>query len=499
MMKRFAAILALAILLTSSIGFAEAIDTTQRVKLHMVVLGDRPQDADLVYGMLSEKALQDINAELEIEFLAMSDYQEKYPLMLASGEPIDLIYTSAWCFYAQEATKGSFVEVTEDILKTYMPMTYAQQNPLSFEQSVINGKVYFVPFNLPSFIGDYNVAALIRGDLREKYGLDAPASIDDMVTYFDHVLQEEHGVGILPYAASQNNNALVGATCAANNWCVINGLKDFFVFPYSETPSPDDVTFLFETQAYKENAYLMKEWADKGYWSKNAIANQTAPADSFKNGLSATYFADVNTVGVVAKAVEQEHPEWKPEMYDINPGTIHTYGSYNGDGIAVPISSQNPERAFMLLDLLKFDRSYYELFRFGVEGKHWIAVGDDQWESGPDQTSYPYGTGTWGIKNELFERTRTDVFPTVTEIFDAWTVVDTPWAAFIFDDTNVKNEMAVLNNLLIQYDYILDLGMAEDVDATIEEFLSKCELAGLEKVKLELNDQLTAFIQEQES
>ena len=469
----------------------------EAVHLHIVVLGSRPDDGDLVYGMLSDMAKRDINTTFEIQYLSIGDYTQRYPLMLSAAEDIDLIYTSSWCFYAQEATKGSFLEVTEEIVKTYMPLTYANQNPLSFEQAEINGKVYFVPFNKAEFIGSCNNAVLIRGDLREKYNLDPIDSIEAFAEYLECVAEGEALNGIEPYAASQNNDLLVGVTTAYNNWCVINGLSDFFVFKYDENNTIDDVVFMYETEEYRQNALLMKEWADKGFWSKNAIANATATVDSFKNGLSASYIADVNTVGNAAKAVDEEHPEWKVEMYDLNPGSIHTYGSYNGDGFAVTSFSKHPENAFMLLDLLKFDKEYYELFRYGIEGKHWIAVGDDKWEAGPDQSAYPYGTGTWGIKNSMYERTRTDAWADVAEIFASWTVVDTPWAAFIFDDSNVKSELANLNDLRIQYDYVLDLGMAADVDATLNEFIQKCKLAGLETVRDELYSQLSAFIEAQ--
>ncbi|MFR7390006.1 MAG: hypothetical protein ACLUTU_14430 [Blautia faecis] len=44
------------------------------------------------------------------------------------------------------------------------------------------------------------------------------------------------------------------------------------------------VVWLYETDEYKEWAAKMKEWSDKGFWSKNAVANNTGPRDAFTNG-----------------------------------------------------------------------------------------------------------------------------------------------------------------------------------------------------------------------
>ena len=90
-------------------------DISEHKDLVMYVIGDEPVAADAVQTALNEKLEKKLNTSLTINYIALSDYTQKYSLLLASGENIDLIYTSTWAFYNEEATKGAFVEITNDL------------------------------------------------------------------------------------------------------------------------------------------------------------------------------------------------------------------------------------------------------------------------------------------------------------------------------------------------------------------------------------------------
>ena len=109
--------------------------------------------------------------------MSFSDYSTKYALTIAGGENFDLIYTSTWAYYQSEANKGAFAEVTEQVLNDYMPLHKENQAEASWGQAKIGGKVYFVPCNMANVNAN---AILIRGDLREKYGLDRLETEEDL-------------------------------------------------------------------------------------------------------------------------------------------------------------------------------------------------------------------------------------------------------------------------------------------------------------------------------
>ena len=88
-------------------------DISEAKELVVYVIGDEPVAADAVEEALNEKLQEKINTTIDISYIPMSDYTQKYSLLLASGENIDLIYTSTWAFYNEAATNGAFMEIKD--------------------------------------------------------------------------------------------------------------------------------------------------------------------------------------------------------------------------------------------------------------------------------------------------------------------------------------------------------------------------------------------------
>ena len=160
----------------------KGLDLSEPVTVIMYALGDRPEDMDKVLEELNSKYLNPwLNTTLEMQFLNWSDYTTKYSLVLAGSEPVDLMYTSSWCYYNDEAAKGAFRELDQEWLEKYMPISYPQQPAESWDQISINGKIFAVPKSNAAFNG-YNFIA-VRQDLMEKYGIETIDSWDSMKEY----------------------------------------------------------------------------------------------------------------------------------------------------------------------------------------------------------------------------------------------------------------------------------------------------------------------------
>ena len=472
-------------------------DVSEPVELVMYFIGDKTEDEQLVLDEINKILKEKINATLTLKNMSLSDYTTKYALTIAGGENIDLIYTSAWAFYQTEANKGAFAEVTDQVISDYMPLHKENQAEASWGQAKIGGKVYFVPCNMANVNAN---AILIRGDLREKYGLDKLESIEDLKEYYAAVANDKESGVSFAYDASQNNDTSKVIMLASNNdWIQLAGaLNNYLAYKYADNVTADDIFWMYGTEEYLEFAKMMKEWADEGFWSKSAIANATEVKEAFINGTSASFTQNLGTVGATASQVMESHPEWKPEVCDLTPGAKRFIAGYTGDGIAVLANSQHQDRAFMALDLLKFDQDLYYLVRHGIEGKHYEITADGMWKPGPDQSRNPYGNGfSWGFKNSLYDMTREDTFPDQVVIGKVWTdeAIDSPTAAFSFDDTNVKNELANLQSVYTQYVPLLDLGLVEDVEKTLDEFNKQAEAAGLQKIIEEAKSQMAAYLE----
>ena len=67
-------------------------DTSEAVTLTMYLIGDRPVDNDEVFAKINEKLKEEINATIDVKFMSWGEYEQKYPLIFASGEDWDIIF-----------------------------------------------------------------------------------------------------------------------------------------------------------------------------------------------------------------------------------------------------------------------------------------------------------------------------------------------------------------------------------------------------------------------
>ena len=59
----------------------------------------------------------------------------------------------------------------------------------------------------------------------------------------------------------------------------------------------------------------------------------------------------------------------------------------------------------------------------------------------------------------------------------------------------MKNELANLQSVYTQYVPLLDLGLVEDVEKTLDEFNKQAEAAGLQKIIEEAKSQMAAYLE----
>lgn len=163
-------------------------DISQEVTLVMYLIGDRPVDNDEVFAKINERLKAEINATIDVKFMSWSEYEQKYPLIFASGEDWDIIYTADWCFYNAQASKQGFYEITQEALETYAPMTAETMYPEAWEQAKVNDKVYMLPMNYKEITAYVYMA---RGDLMDKYGISSVSTLDEAESYMDAIVKNE--------------------------------------------------------------------------------------------------------------------------------------------------------------------------------------------------------------------------------------------------------------------------------------------------------------------
>ena len=160
----------------------------------------------------------------------------------------------------------------------------------------------------------------------------------------------------------------------------------------------------------------------------------------------------------------------------------------------------------MAIDLLKFDQECNDLICMGIEGEHWIDPTDEIgkegfFRMGEKQEGYPFGGClSWAFKNSDFTRVNEDTFEEVLTIQEDWKSKQTnlPLGGFNLDDSAIKNEITNMNNTVMKYIPLLDLGLVDDIEGTLSEFQEQAEAAGLDKIRAEVQRQVSLYLEEQE-
>lgn len=507
MFKKFACLLLALCLCLAAMGIAEpqiegadayaGKDLSEEVNLVWYVLGDVPPDLDLVLETANENYFMPVlNCTLEVKFMSWSEYATKYSLILAGGEDCDMIYTASWCYFLQEGQKGAFYPLTEEFRAEYMPLATANQAPESWEQVSIDGVPYAITRNYLT-MPNYKFMA-IREDLRLKYDLPEVTDFDTFQQYMFTIAENEPGMQAI--ASPGNNDELRDILLLQRNLLyTVNQNSPDYVYhgegDLSHVPTADEIEYLYSSDEFRDYALLMRDWAAKGCWSRNAINSTISTSDAFAQGQSAClpWVEALFQYGQQLEAAELGTAAYVDITHDITPRKT----SYNGDCIAITGTSKNPERAAMAIDFMMNNPELNLLLYAGIEGKHYVLNENGEYNEGPDAELFPWRHFAWPLENDHSPQKAGRDARELAVVNDIRArEVAVPIDSFVFDDSLVKAEVAVLVSLREEYRPSFDLGaFGENTEAKLDEYMQKQQDAGLEKVMAEFRSQYTAYLE----
>ena len=456
-------------------------DTSKPVELSMYLIGSPARDYDQMLTELNKKMKADLNATLKVNWIGWGDFGTKYPLVLSSGEPVDLIYTSTWLNYYQQAQKGAFMPL-EEIGPQYAPKSFADEPKDGLKQATVNGHIYALP---PNYVAYATYGVTYRGDAAKKYGTGEIKTLDDYGKFLDAVSKNEKGKdpsGMYStqhpidaiYFYQQNLYPLSG-DWATNSpfWINIEDTEGKVVNITEKSDLPD---FLAK----------MKDWSSKGYWPKSVLSNKDNLMLQSGKSMSLIHNLDNWTQNYIM------HPEYDLQF------TNFIKNSYPlplmQDGMAIPATAKNPERALMLLEKLRNDETYYDLMTYGIKGKHFDVTADNKLkpldQEGFAQDQYC----AWGFRDTKFRKELVGSPPNLQQVKDQIksTAKTNIYATFSINTEPIKNEYAAILNVMQQYYIPLKLGYVDPVSG-LADLKSKLKAAGVDKVQAELQKQVDEF------
>ena len=280
-MKRILAtmlILAMSVSVFSACSKTASKDAGGKVTLRWVFPGPGKQaEQDKVYAEFNKRLQEYLpNTEVKFECYANNEYAEKWKLMAASGEDVDLVGVYG-LNVAEEIRKGAFIPV-DDLIKNSAPEIPKQLPAVLLKQARLDNQTYYIP----AYQMIYGMLSSIRlpEELVKKSNLDLDklkeiALSEPMLTnkFFDY-FEENY---LKPLKASGNLQKGV----STSSWEMLmnknlDNLEGAFVIK-KDDPSCKVYYYdeLPEIKAYYEK---MRDWYQKGY-----IRSDVQSVQNFKN------------------------------------------------------------------------------------------------------------------------------------------------------------------------------------------------------------------------
>lgn len=484
-------------------------DSGEPAEITMLVLGDKPTNGRLeaMLEKLNERLVEETNATLDLYYVEWADWQTQYNTQLLSGDDsIDLITTATdWLFAWENSQKGAFLPLSEEMLQEHAPRTWEQVDANgNWEQATLDGEIYFIPED--NFKQYTNHGFFYRGDWATEAGFEGGTitKFEDFTTYFTWV--KENKKDAYPWdIAGANEAALTGYLQGHTDGQTLQQITAGNYFPFQTTEAdPYTVTsWYMEGDELVEAAELAKEWNEIGVWREDALNYDGVPREQFFAGLSGADQHHTQTyIGSIVDNMTKKQPGSDPKFF--------YWGQENGNffkdipthgAMAVNATSQSPEKALEVYDVLRNDEEAYKLLNFGIEGTDYLMTDDGKLDrpEGYDETTDALGSNFWGGRMDEFEPDRVTDAPNKQEIYDELDAVakDYPYSTLIVDKNAIDPTLAAMGGVLSEYIPQLQYGKFDDPAAAVEEMRQELEAAGYEDARKAIQADMDAWAETQ--
>ncbi|WP_342480340.1 ABC transporter substrate-binding protein [Paenibacillus sp. FSL L8-0340] len=453
---------------------AETGSSEKPVELTWYTIGAPQKDLDKVLEEVNKYTLEKINATIDMKMIDFGDYTQKMQVMVASGEPMDILFTCSWAFdYVQNARKGAFMQLDE-LLDKQGKGIKDTIDPAFLEGSKVDGHNYAVPANkeLPA-----QEVYRFNKELLDKYKLDITnvKSMEDLEPLLKTIKENEPEV--TPYAMVKDFMPVMPFDYIIEKMpmAVYMDTKDYKVVNILESPE------------IKEALKTVRKFYKAGYISPE-VATTSSVDDLYKSGKWFTDRAATQPLADNLWSASYGYP-----VVSTPAGQPYIYNwSVMGSMQAISANSEHPEKAMEFLNLLNTDPVLRNMIDSGIEGVHYEKVGDNMVKNLPDAKNYDMPTFSLGniMINYLNEGDPENKWEEFKKFNDAG--INAPLLGFNFDTSKITNEIAAVQNVKEEFWAPLMTG-AVDPEEYLAKANEKFKAAGLDKIITEAQSQLDAW------
>jgi len=534
----FRSILAVLVLaLIPVIQGAVASNAPERVTLEFMAPCPVAQvnDLDTVWEEVYKQTDDFLNVRVNYTFTGFDDIGQRISLRIAAGEQLDGAFVAQWTSPAMQdlINQGLLRNLDEYFhndaypgLKACFPEGYLASN--IFPDVDGTKHVFAVPFG--NFDGGN--AVYYRKDLADKYGVPEIVDYDSLIAYFEAILANEPGMYPFTWIGTVDNMSLGFMASlyrdqpqyAPFNYAQVSVTGGHEVYVHVVVREDNTAyaarTFIpgldpqwldywqspFKDEEPLKQVYTAREWYEKGYFTQD-ILNVADFEGEFMAGKAASYVRGLNTYTGISERLANSIPGAELGTFIYNPNyrfdtvKAETSPFQVWNFMAIPVTSPNVDRVMGLLNWIFESQANHDLLELGIEGRHWIAIGDDKFALPPEanpETNYnfPGYILTW---NPTIQRRSADlpdeIVKAMKQCGDPNNLVRAVESGFGFIQAPVELEVIQLNEVGA-YFRALGNGAVADIEGEVERIQMMLDEAGYQTVIEEVERQFNEFLKE---
>lgn len=479
------------------------LDLSKRETINCYVVGTLGTDWERITQMAIKKIEDKINTTVSFVHVPWSDFQAKYTLFLAADADVDIIYAAPWCNFAEYVQSGAFKGFDMDFVKKYMPLTYEKQAKASWDEVTFDGIIYGIPQNYAPLTAG---GVITTQDILDKYNFKAEdiKSYADLKRFLLTIAADKNSNGM--YAINpQNSYPMDSQYLGYHTFSMDAGNVTWMLYPYEKeklngTFDINNLQWFATTDIYRQFCLEMAEFNKAGVFPANVMSASTMIDQNFIEGKSAINFSTPEAANAVRAEMKAKGKEVVYLDCLFDDGSVTMRGGYLGYAACFPVNSKKTERAATALDCMKFEPEINRLLVGGIEGEHYILDKENNKRLlGPRASAYPWNSWfNFLLINQDDPELKID--DDLQAIQDRYVSAEVsrdnfPVIGFIYDNSKYQAEIAVLSSLFNEYRFSFCFGIFQDnTEAKLEEFISRCKDAGIDKVIADYKQQLQAYI-----
>ena len=456
----------------------QAEEEPYEIVMELIGSGIPQTDVDEVLAAINEITVPAINCTVKFREIPIADHATQINLLGTDGERLDIIFVGYTTSMQNLVANGLLVGLG-DLLEEYAPETLENAGRL-MDACYVGDDYYCVP---GSYYPGTRHCIAYSEELFNQYGIEIPENPEDSVEYMNKIFDNIKASDYPGYCMTNGDGA--STTIPGYDFekfgsaMFADGLYGVLMDMKNDT----EIVDIYETDAYRSYMKQLREWQQDG----TMIPDSLTSGDTLVGAMMAQKVCMMNAI-VNCTFVPGTQKITGMAMTEIPTSEATITGTSVPEyGLGVTVTSEHPEKAVQLLNLIMTNPDLANLMNYGIEGKHYVKVSDHiiDYPEGVNAANIGYGAQivSFGDCSKIYQRT-----PFTEEWYDTLPAYGVDEAAFsqafgyVFNAEPVRTQVAAVSSVIQQYNPMLMCGMVEDVDGTVDAFVSALKAAGIDEI-----------------